>query len=54
MSKVTREELDQIKSRILDKLGPASNNVQITDVNAVKLYSTNNTYVVQYIVRKTA
>ena len=54
MSKVTREELDQIKSQILDKLDPASNNVQITDVNAVKLCGTNNTYVVQYIVRKTA
>lgn len=53
MGKITKSELDQLKSRILKKLGPDSGNkVQITDLNAVKLYGFNNVYVTQYITRK--
>lgn len=52
MNKLSKNELDQIKRRILEKLGPASNKVQITDLNAVKLYGFKDVYVAQYLARK--
>ena len=52
MDKVTNAELGRIKRRILEKVGPASNKVQITDLNAVKLYGFKDVYVAQYLARK--
>lgn len=52
MNKLSKNELDQIKRRILEKLGPASNKIQITDLNAVKLYGFKDVYVAQYLARK--
>lgn len=52
MGKITKSELDRIKTLMPTKIDPAGNKQQISDIEAVRLYGLKNAYVIRYITRK--